>query len=141
MSLLEELEQARRIVTLCEGMPELMKARMNFVVNLVTLMEIQARTRLKQRFDDSLLEGDFTFNTIITATMDNAEQRRLIREVTKIRNKFVHEGKSITIEQERIDRYYVLARTILSHTDRENHESGYKKDIEAPRQEPQEATD
>jgi hypothetical protein len=138
MSLLDELEEAKRLVTLCEGVPEITKARMNFVVNLVTIVEIHARARLKQKFDDSLLEGEFTFNTIVTATLDDAEQRRLIREMTKIRNKFVHEGKTITIEHERIDRYYLLARTMLLTPHRENNESGHKDDLEASRQEPQE---
>jgi hypothetical protein len=113
MSLLADLEEAKRLVSLCEGMPEACRARMNFLVNLVTIVEVHSACQLKKKPNINLPGCQLTFNATVDAVLNDKEQRRLIREMTKIRNKFVHQGKAIPIDQERTEVYYFTTKQVL----------------------------
>src|SRR5690349_17930577 len=106
-----ELEDVLRLVTHCRDIPQGSIARMNFIVNLVTILEVHSRQLFHWDFTDSLLEGSYTTNSILRTTVDSG-LKTIIREMTEIRNDFVHEGKSTSIGEEQINRYYIMAKAI-----------------------------
>lgn len=114
MNLLVDLEAAKKLVEYCESTPEAEKARMNFVVNLVTILEIYSHNYLSGQLDDQLLEGDFTYNTICKATPEYREKRKLIRYLLKIRNRYVHEGRLRDLGPTQIESLYSLVKKIIS---------------------------
>jgi hypothetical protein len=114
MNLLYDLEAAKKLEEHCESTLEVEKARMNFVVNLVTILEIHSRNCLANRLDDQLLEGDFTYNTICKATPEYRERRKVIKYMLKVRNKYVHEGKLRTLGATQISSLYNLVKAIVS---------------------------
>lgn len=114
MRLLHDLEAAMKLVRYCEGVPEVTKARMNFIVNLVTILEIHSRNSLCYNFDDGFLEGSFTYNTISTLVVNEGLKKNMLLEMIRIRNKIIHEGQTIIIRFDQINAYYDLVKSLIS---------------------------
>ena len=114
MDLLHDLEAAMSLVRHCEGVPEVTKARMNFVVNLVTILEIHSRNCLHHDFDDGFLEGSFTCNTISSLAVNDGVKKKMLQELIKMRNEIVHEGQIKIVRFDQINAYYTLIKSLIS---------------------------
>lgn len=113
MNLLNDLKQAEQVLKQCRETPVFENAKMNFIVNLVTILEISARNQLHDCLDDRFLEGSFTVNVILHTVNDEFEKQIILRLI-QLRNRIVHEGQIESLTEENVSVFYNVVKSIIS---------------------------
>lgn len=114
MNLLSDLDQAINILNRCEGTPEIQKAQMNFVVNLVTILELFSKAVLRDSTGDRSLDCDSLPLSIILPVVGTKEEKYLISKMVQLRNEIVHEGKSTSLTDEEVDSLCAIVEKIIT---------------------------
>lgn len=118
MNFLTELAEATDILIRCEKFSESQKARMNFIINLVTILEVFSKKVILNSMSERSLDFDSFPLSLILQVANSAEEKRTIFKMVQIRNEIVHEGKTTTLADNDINTFRAVVKQIISQQNR-----------------------